>query len=266
MMLAAGFVCVSINNAWADGCDNLDDNPEWTKGFGMLNAAYEAKAWDTAIEVAKPMQEICEQSPILNFTIAHVYKNKNDNEKYLFYLQKATEQTERFVVDRNLLDIMWAEKYLAAHPEAEPEVIKDKDEKLETISRTLIDKDYEIQALRKELETSHKQLDNDIQMYKSLMWTGTGIGIGGLAFVGTGIGMILLTDAIEFKENQSGPHHYKEKIVHSMGWAFVGVGTALTITGATLAAIYGYKYKHYGTNAEITASIMPTGATVLVAF
>ena len=110
-------------------------------------------------------------------------------------------------------------------------------------------------------------LSDNISLYKKLMWTGTGIGIGGLAMTGAGIGMLFSSDPItDYKENVSGPDRYRENIIHSLGWAFVGVGAALTITGAALAGTFGYKYTHYSENAEMMVSFNPTGASFLVAF
>ena len=72
---------------------------------------------------------------------------------------------------------MWSDKYIVAHPEASPEAIKAKNaviEKyqtdLDTANRTLIDRDYEIQALKKDLVLSKQSLEDNLSMYQKLLW------------------------------------------------------------------------------------------------
>ena len=115
-LYAAAGLCslIWMHSAFADGCDALDQNEKWTSEFTQLNEAYKQKDWKLALRHSQTLEEICDLSPVLNYTIAHIHKEKGDLEKYLFYLQKSTQNTERFSVDKNLLDQMWSEKYIAA--------------------------------------------------------------------------------------------------------------------------------------------------------
>ena len=95
------------------------------------------------------------------------------------------------------------------------------------------------------------------------------MGIGGIAFASTGTALVITNDAIDFKENFNGPHKYKEKAVHTLGWVFIGTGAALVITGSVLAGVYGYKYSHHKDNqadVELSFSVLPNYTSMNIVF
>ena len=168
---------------------------------------------------------------------------------------------------------MWSDKYIVAHPEASPEAIKAKNaviEKyqadLDAANRTRMEHDYAIQALKKELDASKQNLEDNLGLYQKLMGSGVGIGLGGLAFVGAGAALVATTDVAEFKLYDSKRPTYQENELYSMGWAFIGVGGALAITGAILTGGVGYKYNHYGASQRLSFGVSPTDAAIQFTF
>ena len=275
LCLVAGCMGCLMNQAtaYAKGCDNLGQNKTWQKKFDLLNQAYEAKDYDIALQYAKELEIICEQSPILNYTIAYIYKSQNDTEKYLFHLQKATQNTDKFLVEKDLLDQMWSEKYVAVHPEASPESIEAREQELQAMkmeleasNHTIETQKFEIQTLKSNLDTSHRMLDDEVKAYKTLTWTGAGIGIGGLVFAGVGAALVAITEPCDFKVNLSGPYKYTENFTHALGLGFIGAGSALTITGAILAGIYGYKYAHLKDSVDLNLAISPVHTSISFTF
>ncbi len=273
LMIGCIYCLLHQTTAYARGCDNLGQNKTWQKKFDLLNQAYENKDFDTALQHAKDLEKICELSPILNYTIAYIYKSQDDDERYLFYLQKATQNTDKFLVEKELLDQMWSEKYVAAHPDASPETIKARNEALETLKKeleasnhTIEAQKFEIQMLQKTANSTRSLIDDEIKSYRALTWTGAGIGIGGLVFAGVGAALVAITEPCDFKVNLSGPYKYTENITHSIGLGLIGAGSALTITGAIIAGIYGYKYKRIKDNAVFYFSFSPTQASVSLTF
>ena len=127
-----------LSTAFADTCNSLDQNPAWTEGFQELSKQFKSEDFKSALKSASKLEAICDQSPILNYTIARIHKNLNDDEKYLYYLQKATQNTEKFGVDKNTLDRMWSEKYIAAHPEADPDLIEARNAEISSLKQELI--------------------------------------------------------------------------------------------------------------------------------
>ncbi len=251
------FVCIWggmwSSLAFADNCEKLDKNKTWVAEFAQLKEDYQNENWGSALNHAQKLEKICEKSPILNYTIAHIYQGQGDEEKYLFYLQKSTQSTEQFSVNKDMLDKMWSEKYIAVHPEAAPENIKALNDKLEAVTA--------------ELERQ-KQYTNDNHLgqigdYKTPMWIGIGIGIGGIVMEGVGAALIATTEPVNFKRDTP---KYTENTSHVFGWTLVGIGTALTVTGAILAGIYGYKYTRAKDNLAVAFVFSPANTSITIQF
>lgn len=262
-----------LSTAYADNCDKLDKNQSWVSGFTELNAAYKAEKWDEALKHAKSLEEICDLSPILNYTIARLHKNKGDKEKYLFYLQKSTQNTERFAVDKDTLDRMWEEKYLAAHPEATPEHIASLKADIESLK-------VDIESLKADLEqakltntelsnttiSKEARLEEQVNDFKTPMWIAVGIGAAGIALTATGAALVATSEPSDFVKKSGVPGRYKENINHTTGWVLLGVGSAFLISGTVFSAILGYKYKHSKDNQSLSFNISPTNASIAFEF
>ena len=272
ILVCGGGVCslVWLSTAYADKCDKINSDPTWKAGFDQRNAAYKAEDWKAALKHSKELEEICDLSPNLNYTIARIHKNMGDKEKYLYYLQKSTQNTERFAVDKDLLDRLWSEKYLTAHPEAEPENIAALNKKIDelnieiaTLKGDLDQADLSAKELANSTITKKEHLEVQINDYKTPMWIAAGIGIGGLAMVGAGTVLVALEDKpVEFVKNSGVPGKYKENALRTTGWILLGVGSGFAITGAIFAGIFGYKYNHFKDNQSLTLNITPTYTSV----
>ena len=106
-------------------------------------------------------------------------------------------------------------------------------------------------------------------MNRIALVTGAGTGIGGLAILGVGIGLLASEGddscniSIIMDENSPQISHG----VHGMyiaGWTLVGVGAALTVAGAVVAGVYGYRYTHNDTT--VSFGITPVSASLEIAF
>ena len=104
-VIAGGVLCslALMSHAYADNCDNFDRNKSWSSNMEKLNAAYEKEDWNSALRYSRELEQICDQSPILNYTIAHIHKNLGDNEKYLFYLRKIIYNEGNSNLERTIL-------------------------------------------------------------------------------------------------------------------------------------------------------------------
>ncbi len=255
-----------LSSAYADNCDNLDKNSAWTSGFQELNAAYKQENWDEALKVGKKLEGICELSPVLNYTIARVHKNKGDRDKYMYYLQKSTLNTERFAVDRDLLERMWNEKYIATHPEADPEHIKSLNQEIETLKLDLEHAKDSNDSLSSSTISKDQHIDAQIKDFTTPLWVATGIGAGGIAMTVAGAVLVSLSDPVEFKNKSGVPGKYKESMMHTTGWTLVGVGSAFAISGAIFAGILGYKYMRSKDNLSLSFELSPTNSSILIEF
>ena len=274
-IFAGGGLCslALISSAFADSCDKLENNKTWNATFEKLNEAYVNKDYATALQYSRELESICELSPILNYTIAYIHKGLGDKEKYLFYLQKSTQNTERFSVDKNTLDQIWSDKYIAAHPDADPEHIKAQEETIINQAETINQLKAQLEstqitagesiALQEEVNNSHKADD-------ALLWTS--IAIGGTGLILTAVGAVLV---VQNKDKAIGSRvnaDYTENYVKSgypMAWGLVGAGIGVTVIGTALSGYFGYKYSknHKDDNSKgLSFQISPYYSSVAFTF
>ena len=258
--------------AFADDCDNLDRNKTWFANFEELNAAYDKGDYDTALEYSRALETICEQSPILNYTIAYIYKNKGDNEKYLFYLQKSTQNTERFAVDKDTLDRIWSDKYVAAHPEADPANIKKRE-------ATIASQAEDIAQLKAQLKSVERMAGASVELNDELnaahasddamLWTSVAIGGAGLALSAVGTVFVILNKDKAIGHKGAGTDDVYVKNSYPLAWSLVGAGIGVTAIGVALTGYFGYRYSqnHKKDNAnELSVSISPAYTSVSFTF
>ncbi|MBQ9818308.1 MAG: hypothetical protein IJM59_12705 [Proteobacteria bacterium] len=255
-----------LTPAFADGCDNLDANNDWVSNFMQLNDAYKKEDWNTALAHGKELEQICDQSPKLNFTLAHIYKNMGDAKNHLYYLQKSTKNTERFAVDKDLLNRIWSEKYITENPDADPDNIKALKLKIETLENELEHANLSKDDLARSSISKEEHLEVQINDYRTPMWIATGIGIGGLAIAGTGAALAAISESTEFIKDSGVPGRYKENKLHTTGWILLGVGSGLAVSGIIFAGIFGYKYKHFKDNQALSLNFSPTYTSVSIDF
>jgi hypothetical protein len=257
-------IVMGMADAFADSCDNLDANNAWTSGFAKLNEAYKAEEWDAALKYSNELEEICELSPTLNYVIARIYKNLGNHEKYLFYLQKSTQNTERFSVDKKLLDDMWSEKYVAAHPEADLNVIKARE-------ATIVEQASEIDSLRFQLKSVQLTADDSIiqheeRMVRGMLWTS--VAVSGVGIVLTAVGAVLV-GLNNDKAVNADKHGYNVKAIYNTGWALTGAGAGVTVLGVAAAGYFGYQYSRNHrdeSTADVSFMLSPSWSSFTLTF
>ena len=257
-------IVMGMADAFADSCDNLDANKAWTSGFAKLNEAYKAEEWDAALKYGKELEGICELSPSLNYVIARIYKNIGDQEKYLFYLQKSTQNTERFAVDKDLLDQMWGEKYVAANPKAAPEVIKARE-------ATIVEQASEIETLRSQLKSVQLTADDSIiqheeRMVRGMLWTS--VAVSGVGIVLTAVGAVLV-GLNNDKAVNADKHGYNVKAIYNTGWALTGAGAGVTVLGVAATGYFGYQYSRNHrdeSTADVSFMLSPSWSSFTLTF
>ena len=260
-----------MSHAYADNCDNFDRNKAWMSNMEKLNDACEKEDWHAALRYSRDLEQICDQSPILNYTIAQIHKKLGDNEKYLFYLQKSTQNTEKYSIDKNLLDKIWTEKYIAVNPEADPARIKEREAE---IAR----KDEEVLALKEQLSSvkitavEAGALQDEVNDARALddVWLWTSVAVSGTGIILTAVGAVMLSHAkgdhasIETKDGQT---YVSSR--YTASWGLIGAGIATTLIGAATTGYFGYKYKknHQNDNVnELSFQISPTYSSLTLTF
>ena len=258
-----------MSHAYADNCDNFDRNKAWMSNMEKLNDVCEKEDWHAALRYSRDLEQICDQSPILNYTIAQIHKKLGDNEKYLFYLQKSTQNTEKYSIDKNLLDKIWTEKYIAANPEADPARIKEREAEIAS-------KDEEIEVLKGQLksvqliggETSALQDQVNSARAADDAWLWTSVAVSGTGIVLTAVGGVLVaqnrSSAIRADNGE-----LKVKSAYTTAWGLVGAGIGVTVLGSVLCGYFGYKYHINHKNDNVNAlslKFSPTYSSLSVSF
>ncbi|MBQ1926854.1 MAG: hypothetical protein II180_12140 [Proteobacteria bacterium] len=240
------FLLPAIANA-QDRCNNIGNDPEWAAGLKQLVETMQADDMVKAKEQSKALVAICPNAPTLNYLqgkIAEALGEKNDA---LYFYQKASENTYTFAVDPANAKKIWYARYENEYPERTADAVSSKNESYAALEAE--------NATLKEALSHHEFFTTDP---KTLMWVGTGLGAGGLAFIGAGIGMLLSSHSSDIIATQHG-YEAKDSSQHAAGWVLVGMGGGLLITGAVLAGIYGYEYRQSLKDKNLSLNISPTG-------
>ena len=241
--IVCALLCLPVTAAYAQDCENLGENTEWTALFQQMNTQAQAEDYEMALHTFKKMSEICSIVPSANYSAGMIHKKlKNYKEAYGF-LMVATRHTKQFAVDEDLMKRMWYALYETEYPA----VIDFRSGKVEQLHQEAL-------AAKDALLVAEKQ--EKLEFAETMMWTGAGIGIAGVVLAAVGGGLMAM-NGDEIKGNYiddrgvvtMNPWDNKN---YMSGTILLGLGTSAAIAGAIMTGIAGYKYTKYKyENAEI---------------
>ena len=284
-LYAAGFGLSGLlicTPALADNCEDLSENKTWTTGMTSLSDQMTKEKWDEALKTADSLYAICERSPILNYAMGRIHKEKGDEAKALYYMQRATLYTEEFAVKGKTLEHMWFDRYKAEHPEARPENIASRQQELERRQQELEERQKEIEALKLENTRLKGAVDNaslsgrldsfedkeaERRHYAAGLWTGVAAAGVGLILTGIGTGLIITNDdkTVGFKEESSNDGNKIKpytKASNNVYWAMLGAGIGITVIGTIFTGIFGYYYNNNKQNNTVSFYNTPDGVGI----
>ena len=247
LLLTAAALC-SLGfaaNAYADGCEDLDNNPEWKLTLQMLNQDIQYKNYDSALEKANQLSAICDDSPTLNYAIAKIYEQKGDVANQKAYLKKATHKTQEYPVDTATLDTMWEDRVFAEHPTSAPDNVK----KLQS----------DLAKAQAELKVVGDNPESSLAVEIGL-WSSVGVGGAGVLFSLIGGIMIAAMDS-PVKMDTDDPERVIIERKYGAAWGLVGSGIAMAIAGAAGAGYFGYRYTQNNNN-HVSLQLSPTGVGI----
>ncbi len=265
--------------SYAQNCDGLDQNASWQAGMANLIAQLDKEEYDAAIETAKPLFAICPTMPSLNYYTGLAMKHK-DPQRALLYFQEAAKRTSQFSTTTAMSRKIWYELFDAEHPERTEAAVAQLTQsiiglnnQIESQKTVIATKDDRINALEKQVIQADNTANNAVnannaevkQNYYRTMWTGAGLGIGGLLVTGGGLAMALLVD----NKKEFGSSGYKVSTPYIIGWSLVGAGAALTVAGTIITGIAGYQYTHIDvpdTDLTLSFDVSPVSATFGLTF
>lgn len=243
--------------SWAEDCNNLSNNSHWMSGMEELSRLYAAGNYEQVIKTGKKLLEICSYSPTLNYFIAKAYHEQGDSQKELYYLQIGTRNSEYMEVKADLLERMWKERLYLEFPDVSPvavEQLKSENERLKS------------QIMSDKLSASDDNSEA-IFHYKTMMWSGVGVGSAGVVMLAAGAALVALQnkDAVEFK-NPDNPTAVRVSDKYTAGWTLIGAGVTAAVVGVALAGISAYYLSKTKQDEMISFGISLNSAGMVVTF
>ncbi len=258
-LFAAAIAAPTI--AFAD-CNALDQNAEWNQGLTLLQKQVESGKYKEALETAKPLFSICQDSPALLYFTGLAMRGTGDAERATVYFQKSSESLSIMAAEPGMSRLIWYTRYEAEHPESTPEALEEKDRNLKSLARQVAELNDEKHSL--EISSTELSVASSYEAtnYLQVMWTGIGIGIGGLALTATGLGLMLNKKSIVELNNGK----LTERDAYTAGWALLGSGIGLTAAGIVTASIGGYHYSKAKDDAVLSFQVSPMGTSFRMTF
>ena len=227
-----------------DKCATIGSDPEWAAGLKQIVDTMQAEDWQTAKQQAKSLSLVCPHAPVLNYLRGKIAEQLGEKQDALYFFQNASESTYTFAVDPETAKKIWYARYENEHPERTASAIELKNETTNALEAEIA-----------ELKKANANAEDNI---KTLMWTGVGIGSGGLALTGAGIALIFISHPSKIEQTAKG-YNVSNDPLYAVGWGLTGLGAGLLVTGAVLTGIYGYKYQKFkAQHNDISFGISPT--------
>ena len=243
-----------------DKCDSLNGE-EWNRGILSVMELTKQENYDEAWLEARRLAGQCSRSPVLNYLTGRIADERGDKVNALYYYQKASEYTYLFAVDPETAQRIWYARYEAEHPKTDENTVRDLEEELQKVKKENVRLHEDLLQDAKSrpdlvsmniamvsLGAENRSLKQDLQFQDEfLMWSGVGIGLAGLALLGTGIGLVVANkdDEIDVRSSWEDPLTRIDASVKPptvAGWVLIGTGSVMAIGGAILTGIYGYRY------------------------
>ena len=238
---AAFIICPSLAMAQpaSNNCIDIANNPEWASLQTQLQQEMKNSQNNAALKTAQKLSKICDTVPTLNYIISILYTKleQPDSAKQAEkYLRKAIANPDKFDIPPQTLETFYNDLCDVTHLTREQvdQMMKERDDMWEMRVK-------EAAALSSTGDKSHS-------ISKAVMWTGTGIGIAGIATTAVGAYFYAKKPSLTVEEcskNEScnfklqNDKDLKKKYA---GYALLGAGITMTITGAIMAGIGGYYY------------------------
>ncbi|MBQ9816914.1 MAG: hypothetical protein IJM59_05535 [Proteobacteria bacterium] len=262
VLAAASFALPTA--ALAD-CGTLNEDDAWNQGFMHLQKQVETARYSEALETAKTLFTICQDSPALLYYTGLAMRGTGDEERAKIYFQKSSENLSIMAAEPGLSRKIWYTRYESEHPESTADAIQEKEHTIQNLTKEVADLNEENHRLELSSVELTASSGSEAQYYQQIMWAGIGVGIGGLALTATGIALTTISrdEIIKFNKNKD---KVSENKIRVAGWALMGTGIGLLASGIVTACISGYHYSRAKDDAVMSFQASPIGASFSMTF
>ena len=255
------------NNAYAQNCNNLDQNLVWKQLFQEYADQYKNGEYANALKTTEKLQIICKDSPVLNYAISRTYRQLGDHTNEVKYIQRATDNAAQFNVNEETLKTFWFARYEAEHPEASASARESDQLTLQELTTALETTRQQVVASeKKEIELQYKEEN----IYKVLMWSGVAIGATGIAMTAAGGALLGIVgkgkEKVEERRNEQ-VEQVRINPKYKLGLGLLCAGVSAAVAGSVAAGFGGYLFKRSKQSEETISFVpQPTGASLFITF
>ena len=262
--------------AFAD-CNDIG-TPAFQKGVKDLISLYESGQYKKAIDAAKPLFAKCKEAPSVLYYTGLAFRDQGDIENAKVYIQKASEALSKYSAEPGISRKIWYERYELEHPEGTVEAVNTRKIMIDALTTQVGEINKQIDNMRAQMESDRADKDlyiqknhdlelavqsgGDVTRYKNMMWTGAGIGIGGIALIvaggavyGTKHNDLKLKDMEFEKNNNTILNGTSDNLQRDLGIGLLSAGIGMTLIGAVMAGINGYYYTHFSNSDADNVSV-----------
>ena len=276
VMAFFAFSLTVASSAFAS-CDDMG-NDEWNFMSTQMAQAYDQGNYEEALKFAKRLSLICNNSPIVNFTIGEIYnKMGNETDSYA-YIKRASENIMEFPVPQSIAERIWMRRAEMELPyKSQVTELQKRLDSIETDEASYLNvKTQYDELLAKTREDSIRNaylLQKAKDNWYGALWSGVGITGVGVVLTITGGVLIAKSEKVETTGAPSADNSgFAIKKGYVAGWSLLGAGLVATVGGAVLTGIAGYKYADIDINQDgeknesISFSVLPTAASFSMTF
>lgn len=268
LLMGLVFSSIALSSVYADiigssGCLQLNQNETWMELLPQMADDIAMERYQEAEKKALILNKICSQSPMLNYMKGKLAEAQKDVFHARMYYQMASENTYEMATSAETAKKIWYARYEFEYPDrTEAAVMK--------LNETIDGQKAEIKSLNETADALKREIAENREKYRfeqheklseqaeKAMWTGAGIGLGGIAVMATGLGLLASGDIVVSGTTSVGDSNFRTNKVSSKyqaGLSLTGIGAGMAIVGAVVTGIYGYEFMHHKKEINISASV-----------
>ena len=237
-MAAMAFVAGSFaaTQAFAD-CSEFGSE-QWNTLSIDLADAYDKGDLETALKLGQQLTDICNESPIVNYTMSEIYRKMGNEDESYKYVRNASEHLKEYAVPQSLVERIWFRRAEFDTPYKETrEKLAETEKKLADAQAASASDALHIQMLTSEKDAAMASLNS----LNTIKWTGTGIAIGGAVITGVGAALIGIyhSKADDELKVAGGGKFNDYNVAVQAGVGLLAAGLAVGVAGSVFA-IYSH--------------------------
>lgn len=256
-------------NAMAD-CSEFG-NEQWSTLYLNLVDAYDKGDLDGSLEIAKQLSAICDESPIVNYTMSEIFRKKDMQKESYLFVKRASEYLKEYAVPQQVVERIWfrrAEFEAPAMKETKDKLAETESKLAAAVAQNESDR-LHIQVITADRDEALKSLET----LETIKWTGMGIAIGGAVVAGAGAALTAVYHPKaddELKKPAGGKFNDYNLLVQT-GVGMIAGGLALGVAG-TVFAVYSHvkisktRNAMSGEDKTLSFSVSPTSVGLQLSF